>query len=65
MRNAIYGPAAQWKTAFKDQLAESGSKKTKENIILHGKFCLVENDPVSLGSPCWKVVYFLASFSFG
>ena len=30
---------------FKDQLAESGRQKTKENIILRGKFRLVENDP--------------------
>ena len=30
---------------FKDQLAESGRQKTKENIIPRGKFCLVENDP--------------------
>ena len=30
---------------FKDQLAESGSQKTKENIIPRGKFRLVENDP--------------------
>ena len=29
---------------FKDQLAESGRQKTKENIPL-GKFRLVENDP--------------------
>ena len=28
---------------FKDQLAESGSQKTKENIIPRGKFHLVEN----------------------
>ena len=32
---------------FKDQLAESGRQKTKENIILRGKFRLVENDPKS------------------
>ena len=32
---------------FKDQLAESGCQKTKENIILRGKFRLVENDPKS------------------
>ena len=30
---------------FKDQLAESGHQKTKENIIPRGKFRLVENDP--------------------
>ena len=30
---------------FKDQLAESGRQKTKENIISRGKFRLVENDP--------------------
>ena len=30
---------------FKDQLAESGRRKTKENIIPRGKFRLVENDP--------------------
>ena len=30
---------------FKDQLAESGRQKTKENIIPRGKFRLVENDP--------------------
>ena len=30
---------------FKDQLAESGRQKTKENIIPSGKFRLVENDP--------------------
>ena len=30
---------------FKDQLAESGCQKTKENIIPHGKFHLVKNDP--------------------
>ena len=29
---------------FKDQLAESGRQKTKENIIPRGKFRLVEND---------------------
>ena len=29
---------------FKDQLAENGRQKTKENIILRGKFRLVEND---------------------
>ena len=28
---------------FKDQLAESGRQKTKENIIPRGKFRLVEN----------------------
>ena len=32
---------------FKDQLAESGRQKTKENIIPRGKFRLVENDPES------------------
>ena len=32
---------------FKDQLAESRSQKTKENIIPRGKFLLVENDPKS------------------
>ena len=30
---------------FKDELAKSERQKTKENIILHGKFRLVENDP--------------------
>ena len=30
---------------FKDQLAESGRQKTKENIIQRGKFRLVENSP--------------------
>ena len=30
---------------FKDQLAESGSQKTKENIIPRGKFRQVENGP--------------------
>ena len=30
---------------FKDQLEESGYQKTKGNIILRGKFLLVENDP--------------------
>ena len=30
---------------FKDQLAESGRQKTKENIIPRGKFRPVENDP--------------------
>ena len=30
---------------FKDQLAESGRQKAKENIIPRGKFRLVENDP--------------------
>ena len=30
---------------FKDQFAESGRQKTKENIIPHGKFRLVGNDP--------------------
>ena len=30
---------------FKDQLAESGRKKTKENIIPSGKFHRVENNP--------------------
>ena len=30
---------------FKDQLAESGRQKTKENIIPRRKFRLVENDP--------------------
>ena len=30
---------------FKDQLAESGRQKTKENIIPRGKFRLVENGP--------------------
>ena len=30
---------------FKDQLVKSGRQKTKENIIPHGKFHLVENDP--------------------
>ena len=30
---------------FKDQLVESGRQKTKENIILRGKFRLVENGP--------------------
>ena len=25
-----------------------GVKSTKENIILHGKFCLVENDPKTI-----------------
>ena len=30
---------------FKDQLAESGHRKTKENIIPRGKLRLVENDP--------------------
>ena len=30
---------------FKDKLAESGSQKTKENIIPRGKFRLVENGP--------------------
>ena len=30
---------------FKDQLAESGSQKTKEDIIPGGKFRLVENGP--------------------
>ena len=30
---------------FKDQLAESGRRKTKENIIPRGKFRLVENGP--------------------
>ena len=30
---------------FKDQLAESGRQKTKENIIPRGKFRQVENDP--------------------
>ena len=30
---------------FKDQLAESGRQKTKENIIPHGKFRLVEKGP--------------------
>ena len=29
---------------LKDQLAESGCQKTKENIIPRGKFRLVEND---------------------
>ena len=33
---------------FKDQLAESGRQKTKENIIPPGKFCLVENGPKSI-----------------
>ena len=32
---------------FKDQLAESGHQKTKENIIPRGKFRLVENHPES------------------
>ena len=32
---------------FKDQLAESGRQKTKENIIPRGKFRLVENSPKS------------------
>ena len=31
---------------FKDQLAESGRQKTKENIILRGIFLLAENDPL-------------------
>ena len=35
----------EWEVAFKDQLAESGRQKTKENIIPRGKFRLVENDP--------------------
>ena len=30
---------------FKDQLVESGRQKTKENIIPHGNFRLVENSP--------------------
>ena len=30
---------------FKDQLAESGCQKTKENIIPRGKLLLVENNP--------------------
>ena len=30
---------------FKDQLAESGRQKSKENIIPRGKFRPVENDP--------------------
>ena len=30
---------------FKDQLAESGRQKAKENIIPRGKFRLVENGP--------------------
>ena len=30
---------------FKDQLVEGVRQKTKENIILHGKFRLVENGP--------------------
>ena len=30
---------------FKDQLAESGRRKTKEIIVPRGKFRLVENDP--------------------
>ena len=30
---------------FKDQLAESGRQKAKENTIPGGKFCLVENSP--------------------
>ena len=30
---------------FKDQSAESGRRKTKENIIPRGKFRLVENSP--------------------
>ena len=33
---------------FKDQLAESGSQKTKENIIPRGEFRLVENGPKAL-----------------
>ena len=32
---------------FKDQLAESGRQKTKENIIPRGKFRLVENSSKS------------------
>ena len=32
---------------FKDQLAESGRQKTKENIIPRGTFRLVENGPES------------------
>ena len=33
---------------LEDQLAESGRKKTKENIIQHGEFRLVENIPKRL-----------------
>ena len=33
------------RTQYKDQLAESGRQKTKENISPRGKFRLVENGP--------------------
>ena len=36
---------------FKDQLAESGRQKTKENIIPCGEFLLVENDPKLVLAP--------------
>ena len=40
---------------FEDQLAESGSQKTKENIIQRGKFRLVENDPYTASSRILKM----------
>ena len=40
---------------FKDQLAESGRQKIKENIIPRGKFLLVENDPnMTSLQPIWQ-----------
>ena len=45
LKNFQRSPPCKNDTSLKDQLVESGHRKTKENIIPRGKFCPLENDP--------------------
>ena len=56
--------SAEWKTTFRDQLAESARQKIKENIIPRGKFRLVGNDPYLMCMECCNMHVYLLTFCF-